>query len=328
MNKPNKNKWTKKHLLGIEELSPEEIQIILDYAERFKEVLARPIPKVPALRGKTIVNLFSEPSTRTRSSFELAEKRLSADSLSLAASSSSFKKGESLIDTAKNIEAMRVDMIVMRHSSAGAARLVSEHVNGSVINAGDGMHEHPTQALLDIFTIKEKLGKIKGLNVSIIGDIAHSRVARSNIWALKKMGANVTICGPKTLIPRQIDEMGIKVTYDIASALKGADAINVLRIQLERQERGLFPSIREYIKHFGITKEVLEKHAKKEVLIMHPGPINRGIELSQDVADSEYSVILDQVTNGVAIRMAVLFLLNSVKRKSGGHSVKTMPKNA
>lgn len=326
MNKPKKNKWTKKHLLGIEELSPEEVQIILDYAERFKEVLARPIPKVPALRGKTIVNLFSEPSTRTRSSFELAEKRLSADSLSIAASSSSFKKGESLIDTAKNIEAMRVDMIVMRHASAGAARLVSEHVNGSVINAGDGMHEHPTQALLDIFTIKEKLGKIKGLNVSIIGDIAHSRVARSNIWALKKMGAIVTVCGPKTLIPKQIEEIGIKVTYDLKTALKNADVINVLRIQLERQERGLFPSIREYIKYFGITKEILNKHAKKELLIMHPGPINRGIELSQDVADGKYSVILDQVTNGVAIRMAVLFLLNSIKTKSGERLAKTAPK--
>jgi len=313
MNKPDKIKWTKKHLLGIEELSPEEIQIILEYTERFKEVLKRPIPKVPALRGKTIVNLFSEPSTRTRASFELAEKRLSADSLSIAASSSSFVKGESLIDTVKNIEAMRMDMIVIRHASAGAAYLVAKHVKASVINAGDGMHEHPTQALLDIFTIKEKLGKIKGLNVSIVGDIAHSRVARSNIWALKKMGANVTVCGPKTLIPRQIEEMGITVTCDLKTALKNADVVNVLRIQLERQERGLFPSIREYVKHFGITKETLNKFAKKEILIMHPGPINRGIELSQDAADSKYSVILEQVTNGVAVRMAVLFLLNSSK---------------
>jgi len=313
MNKPDNIKWTKKHLLGIEELSPEEIQIILEYAERFKEVLKRPIPKVPALRGKTIVNLFSEPSTRTRASFELAEKRLSADNLSIAASSSSFVKGESLIDTVKNIEAMRVDMIVIRHASAGAAHLVAKHVKASVINAGDGMHEHPTQALLDIFTIKEKLGKVKGVNVSIIGDIAHSRVARSNIRALKKMGANVTICGPKTLIPKQIEEMGLTVTCDLKAALKNADVINILRIQLERQERGLFPSIREYVKNFGITKETLNKYAKKDLLIMHPGPINRGIELSQSAADSKYSVILDQVTNGVAVRMAVLFLLNSAK---------------
>ncbi|MFH1395505.1 MAG: aspartate carbamoyltransferase catalytic subunit, partial [Candidatus Omnitrophota bacterium] len=282
-------------------------------AEKFKEVLARPIPKVPALRGKTIVNLFCEPSTRTRSSFELAAKRLSADTLSIAASSSSFIKGESLKDTAQNIEAMRVDMIIIRHSCSGAAHFLAQNVKGSVINAGDGMHEHPTQALLDVFTIKEKKDKIKNLRVSIIGDIAHSRVARSNIWALTKLGAKVTVCGPKTLIPKEIEKMGVSVTYNIEEALKDADVLNILRIQKERQQKALFPSIREYIKGFGITKPLLNKYAKEDVLVMHPGPINRGIELSQDVADGKYSVILEQVTNGVAVRMAVLFLLNHAR---------------
>ncbi|NQT32125.1 MAG: aspartate carbamoyltransferase catalytic subunit [Candidatus Omnitrophica bacterium] len=315
-------KWTRKHLLGIEGLTAEEILLILDQAEEFKEVLERPIPKVPTLRGMTIVNLFCEASTRTRSSFELAAKRLSADTLSIVASSSSFVKGETLKDTARNIEAMKIDMIVMRHACAGAPHFLSGCVDASVINAGDGAHEHPTQALLDAFTIRKKIGKFKGLNVSIIGDISHSRVARSNIWALNKLGANVTVCGPKTLIPAQIEKMGVKVTYDIDEAIKGADVLNVLRIQLERQEKGLFPSIREYVKCFGITKDRLEKTAKKDIVVMHPGPINRGVELSQDVADGKYSVILDQVTNGVAVRMAVLFLLSQVIRASAGKDEK------
>ena len=314
MKKQKQIKWSKKHLLGIEELSKEEITLLLDQAEHFKEVLGRSIPKVPALRGKTIVNLFCEPSTRTRSSFELAAKRLSADTLSIAASASSFVKGETLKDTAKNIEAMKIDMIVMRHACAGAPHFLSKFVKASVLNAGDGAHEHPTQALLDAMTIRERLGKIEGLKVSVIGDIAHSRVARSNIWALTKLGAKVTVCGPKTLMPTQIEKMGVNVTYDIAEALKDADAINVLRIQLERQDKVLFPSIREYIKLFGISTERLKKHAKKDLLIMHPGPINRGVELSHDVADSEYSVILEQVTNGVAVRMAALFLLSQIKK--------------
>ncbi len=313
MNKKSELKWTRKHLLGIEELSAEEIRLILDGVSGFKEVLGRPIPKVPALRGRTIVNLFCEPSTRTRSSFELAAKRLSADTLNVTASSSSFVKGETLKDTARNIEAMNIDMIVMRHSCPGAPHFLSRFIKTSIVNAGDGPHEHPTQALLDVYTIKEKLGRIEGLNVSIIGDIAHSRVARSNIWALTKLGAKVTVCGPKTLMPAGIEKMGVKVTYDITEAVKGADVLNVLRIQRERQKRAFFPSIREYVRCFGITAELLRKYAKKEVVIMHPGPINRGVELSQDVADGEYSVILDQVTNGVAVRMAVLFLLNQVR---------------
>ncbi|MBD3426934.1 MAG: aspartate carbamoyltransferase catalytic subunit [Candidatus Omnitrophica bacterium] len=313
MKKRTQIQWTKKNLLGIEDLSPQEISLILDQAKGFKEVIKRPIPKVPTLRGRTIVNLFCEPSTRTRSSFELAAKRLSADTLNVTASSSSFLKGETLKDTAKNIEAMNIDMIVMRHSCPGAPHFLSKCVNASVINAGDGAHEHPTQALLDGFTIQEELGRIKGLNVSIIGDISHSRVARSNIWALTKLGARVTVCGPKTFMPVQIEKMGVKVTYDLREALEKADVINVLRIQLERQTKGLFPSIREYIQNYGITRQVLAKYARKELLIMHPGPINRGVELSQDVADSEHSVILSQVTNGVAVRMAVLFLLSQIK---------------
>lgn len=315
MKKHNTVKWTKKHLLGIEELSREEILLILDQAVGFKEILARPIPKVPTLRGKTVVNMFCEPSTRTRSSFELAAKRLSADTLTVAAVTSSFKKGETLKDTARNIEAMKIDMIVIRHACSGAPHFLARCVDVSVINAGDGAHEHPTQALLDVFTIREKLGRIGGLKVSIIGDIAHSRVARSNIWALTKLGAKVTVCGPKTLMPAEIEKMGVKTTYDIVEAIKGADVLNVLRIQLERQEKALFPSIREYVREFGINTALLAAHAKKDVIIMHPGPINRGVELSQDVADSDYSVILDQVTNGVAIRMAVLYLLSHTKQR-------------
>lgn len=318
MEKKKNVEWTKKHLLGIEELSEGEILTILDQTEAFKGVLERPIPKVPPLRGKTIAMLFCEPSTRTRASFELAAKRLSADTLSLATSTSSFLKGETLKDTARNIEAMKVEMIVMRHGCSGAPHFLSKCVNASIVNAGDGAHEHPTQALLDVFTIKEKLKKISGLKISIIGDIAHSRVARSNILALTKLGAKVTVCGPKTLMPAEIEKMGVKVTHDIKEALKDADAINVLRIQLERQKESFLPTIREYAKSFGINADILRKHAKKELLILHPGPINRGVELSQDVADSEFSVILDQVTNGVAVRMAVLFLLSLTKPQISG----------
>jgi aspartate carbamoyltransferase catalytic subunit len=305
--------WTKKHLLGIEDLTEDEIVLILDRAEGFSEIMDRAIPKVPALRGKTIVNLFCEPSTRTRASFELAAKRLSADTVNIAMSASSFQKGETLKDTVRNIEAMKIDMVIIRHSSAGVPKFLSECTSTSIVNAGDGAHEHPTQALLDVFTIRQKLGKIKGLKVSIIGDIAHSRVARSNIWALQKLGARVTVCGPKTMMPAKIEEMGVRVVYDIGEAIKGADVLNVLRIQLERQDTPLFPSTREYVKQFGINKERLEQYAKKEILIMHPGPINRGVELSQDVADGKYSVVLDQVKNGVAVRMAVLFLLSVSK---------------
>lgn len=307
-------KWTKKDLLGLEELSPEEIMLILDTASSFKEISERAIKKVPALRGKTIAHLFLEPSTRTRISFELAAKRLSADTIGVSGSSSSILKGETIKDTAKNIEAMRVDMIVMRHSSSGAPHILANAVSASVINAGDGAHEHPTQALLDMFTIRERKGRVSGLNVSIIGDIAHSRVARSNILGLLKLGANVTLCGPKTLMPLKVEKMGVKVTYDLGKAIRDADVINVLRLQLERQKTGLFPTIREYVKKYGINEEVLRAKAKREVLILHPGPINRGIELSQEVADGPYSVILDQVTNGVAIRMAVLFLLSQYKK--------------
>lgn len=310
--KPN---WTKKDLLGIEELSKEEIEIILDQSESFREISERTIKKVPALRGKTVVNLFFEPSTRTRTSFELAAKRLSADTVSVAAASSSVLKGETLKDTARNIEAMKVDYIVMRHASSGAPHILSKTVSPAVINAGDGAHEHPTQALLDMFTIRQKKGKIAGLNVVIIGDITHSRVARSNIFGLTKLGANVTVCGPKTLMPVEVEKLGVKVTYDLGEALKDADVLNILRIQNERQEKGLFPSVREYVRRFGINREILDKYAKKDVLIMHPGPINRGVELSQDVADGPYSVILDQVTNGIAVRMAVLFLLSHKKAR-------------
>lgn len=306
-------KWTKKDLLGLEYLSQEEIDLILETAESFKEISERPIKKVPALRGKTIAHLFLEPSTRTRISFELAAKRLSADTIGVSGSSSSILKGETTKDTAKNIEAMKVDMIVMRHSASGAPYILSKAVKAGVVNAGDGSHEHPTQGLLDLFTIKEKKGRISGLNVSIIGDISHSRVARSNIWGLVKLGANVTLCGPKTLMPVKIEKMGVKVTYDLDEAVKEADVVNILRIQLERQKSALFPTIREYVRKYGITEEVLKRNRKRDVLIMHPGPINRGIELSQNVADGPYSVILEQVTNGVAIRMAVLFLLSQYK---------------
>jgi len=300
--------WTRKDLLGIEELSKEEIELILDTAVSFKEISERPIRKVPTLRGKTIVMFFFEPSTRTRTSFELAAKRLSADTVNISASTSSLLKGETLKDTAKNIEAMKIDALIMRHSSSGAPQLLSKILKPCVINAGDGSHEHPTQALLDIFTIKEKKDRVKGLNVSIIGDIMHSRVARSNIWGLTKLGAKVTVCGPSTLMPPEIEKLGVRVTNDIYEAVNGADVLNVLRIQLERQKAKFFPTVREYRERFGIDTDKL-KGAKKDLLIMHPGPINRGIELTPEVADGPYSVILEQVTNGVAVRMSVLFLL-------------------
>ncbi|MBI3991055.1 MAG: aspartate carbamoyltransferase catalytic subunit [Candidatus Omnitrophica bacterium] len=300
--------WTRKDLLGLEDLRKEEIELFLATAESFKEVSTREIKKVPALRGKTVVNLFYEPSTRTRVSFEIAAKRLSADVINIASETSSVRKGETLIDTGKNIEALKVDIIVVRHNYSGAAVMLGRHVKASVINAGDGWHEHPTQALLDIFTLKEKLGRIEGLNVSIVGDIAHSRVARSNIWGLTKLGAKVMVCAPSMLIPPAIEDMGVQVTSDIDEALGNADAVNVLRMQFERDEENAFPKQLEYFKNFGITHERLER-AKQNVIIMHPGPLNRGIEISSDVADGKNSVILEQVTNGIAVRMAALFLV-------------------
>ncbi len=307
-------KWTKKDLLGLETLSADEIGLILETADSFKEISQRPIKKVPTLRGQTIVLFFFEPSTRTRTSFELAAKRMSADIVNIQTSASSLTKGETLRDTARNIEAMKVNIIIMRHSSSGAPQLLAESVSPSIINAGDGSHEHPTQGLLDIFTIKEHKKKIAGLNVSIIGDIAHSRVARSNIWGLTKLGANVTVCGPATLMPPEIEKLGVKVTYDIKEAIEGADVINMLRIQLERQGQSLFPSIREYAMKFGLDADKM-KYAKKDVLIMHPGPINRGVEITPEIADGPYSVILEQVTNGIAVRMAVLYLVSGVKER-------------
>ena len=300
--------WNRKDLLGLEDLSKEEIELILATAESFKEVSTREIKKVPALRGKTVVNLFYEPSTRTRVSFEIAAKRLSADVINIASLDSSVRKGETLIDTGRNIEALKVDIIVVRHNYSGAAAMLARHVRASVINAGDGWHEHPTQALLDVFTLKEKLGRIAGLNVSIVGDIAHSRVARSNIWGLTKLGARVMVCAPPMLIPPAIDEMGVKVTSDIDEALGNADAVNVLRMQFERDAENAFPQQLEYFKNFGITQERLEK-AKKDIIVMHPGPLNRGIEISSEIADGANSVILEQVTNGIAVRMAALFLV-------------------
>jgi aspartate carbamoyltransferase catalytic subunit len=304
----------RKHLLGLEGMSSEEITRFLDTAESFKEVSERSVKKVPALRGTTVANLFFESSTRTRISFELAEKRLSADSVNFTTSGSSVSKGETLRDTAQNIEAMRVQMIVIRHSAAGAPHFLASLLNGSVINAGDGAHEHPTQGLLDMFTLRERWGNFEDKKVVIVGDLAHSRVARSNIHGLVTMGVEVVVCGPPTLIPHEIERLGVSVEVDLKKALEGADAVNVLRIQMERQQRGLFPSVDEYARVWGINRKVL-KHASKDCIVMHPGPMNRGIEIAQDVADGENSVILDQVTNGVAIRMAVLYLL------SGGSAV-------
>jgi aspartate carbamoyltransferase catalytic subunit len=290
-------------------MSPEEITLILNTAESFKEISERQVKKVPALRGKTIANLFYEPSTRTRISFELAEKRLSADAVNFSASTSSVKKGETLRDTAENIQAMKVDMLVIRHGATGAPHFLSKILNASVINAGDGTHEHPTQGLLDIFTLREKWGEIKGRKVVIVGDIMHSRVARSNIFGLVTLGADVTVCGPPTMLPPHLEELGVTVQPHLRTAIEGADAVNVLRIQLERQKTSLFPSLAEYARVFGVTNEVLTL-AKPECIVMHPGPMNRGVEIGQDVADGERAVILEQVTNGVAVRMAVLYLLS------------------
>ncbi|MEJ5261235.1 MAG: aspartate carbamoyltransferase catalytic subunit [Ignavibacterium sp.] len=300
-----------RHLLGLQSVPKEDIQLILDTATTFREVLERPIKRVPTLQGKTIVNLFYESSTRTRISFELAEKRLSADAINFAVSTSSVNKGESLKDTVRNIEAMKVDMVVIRHAAAGTPLMLTKLCDANIINAGDGIHEHPTQALLDMYSIREKLGRLEGLKVCIVGDIAHSRVALSNIFGLKTMGAKVSVCGPSTMIPKYINELGVDVIYNIDEAIQENDVLNVLRIQLERKAREYFPSIREYIKYFGITSERLEKN-KKDILILHPGPINRGVELSSDVADGPYQIILQQVTNGVAIRMAVLYLLGTL----------------
>src|SRR6476469_2097810 len=302
-----------KDLLGIEPLTPEEITLILDTAEGFKEVSERPVKKVPALRGQLVINLFMEASTRTRVSFEIAEKRLSADTLNFSASGSSVEKGETLIDTAENLVAMHPDMIVIRAKHPGAPKMLADRLpNVSIINAGDGSHEHPTQALLDAFTIRERLGRLAGVNVSIIGDIAHSRVVRSNIHLLTKMKANVTVAAPPTLIPCEIGKMGVRVVSSLDEALEGADVVMMLRIQLERQGKLSFPSLREYYNTFGLTPERLRR-AKEGVIVMHPGPMNRGVEIASDVADGPYSVILEQVTNGVAVRMAVLYLL------AGGH---------
>ena len=300
-----------RHLLGLQNVSKEDIQLILDTAHTFREVLERPIKKVPTLQGKTVVNLFYESSTRTRISFELAEKRLSADAINFSVSGSSVSKGETLKDTMKNIEAMKVDMVIVRHSAAGTPLFLTKICNSNIINAGDGSHEHPTQALLDMYSIREKLGRIDGLKICIVGDIAHSRVALSNIFGLITMGAKVSVCGPSTMIPRNIKELGVNVIYNIDEAIQENDVLNVLRIQLERKAREYFPSIREYAKYFGITQERLDKNGK-DILILHPGPINRGVELSSEVADGSNQIILYQVTNGVAIRMAVLYLLGTL----------------
>jgi len=302
----------RKDLLGIQDLSVEEINLILETADSFKEVSGRDIKKVPTLRGKTVVNLFFEPSTRTRTSFELAAKRLSADVINFTTSTSSVVKGETLLDTASNIQAMRADFIVLRHPAAGASTILARALQASVINAGDGGHEHPTQALLDLFTLREKKREFRGLRIAIVGDITHSRVARSAIYALTKVGANIRVAGPPTMIPRDIERLGVTVFYNLDEALKGVDVIMMLRLQLERQGIALFPSIREYATCYGLTSERLQL-AHPEVLVMHPGPINRGVEISPEVADSASSVILDQVTNGVAVRMAILYLLSGSK---------------
>jgi aspartate carbamoyltransferase catalytic subunit len=297
-----------KDLTGLEALSPDQLRLILDTAEPFKEVSERAIKKVPALRGKTIVNLFFEASTRTRISFEFAEKRLSADTVNVASQGSSVQKGETLVDTAKNLEAMRIDMVVIRHGASGAAQFLGARIRSNVINAGDGTHEHPTQGLLDLLTLRDRFGRIEGLKVAICGDVMHSRVARSNIWGLIKLGAQVGVCGPATLLPRNVQDLGVTILPRIEDAIQWADALNVLRLQLERMHAGFIPSLREYNRVFGVTNERLGK-APKDLVILHPGPMNRGVEIDSDVADGPHSVILPQVTNGIAVRMAVLYLL-------------------
>ncbi len=310
-----------KDLVGLEYLSADQIRLILDTAEPFKEVSERPIKKVPALRGKTIVNLFFEASTRTRISFEFAEKRLSADTVNVAASGSSVSKGETLVDTARNLESMRIDMVVIRHGSSGSAEFLGKRIRSNVINAGDGKHEHPTQGLLDLLTLRDKFGRIEGLKVAICGDVLHSRVARSNIWGLLKLGAEVGVCGPASLLPRGIEELGVQVLPRIEDAIAWADALNILRLQLERMTAGFIPSLREYNRVWGVSSERLAR-AGRPVVIMHPGPMNRGVEIDSDVADGEHSLILEQVTNGVAVRMAVLYLLAGGApdwQQGGGH---------
>ncbi|MBL7840342.1 MAG: aspartate carbamoyltransferase catalytic subunit [Cyclobacteriaceae bacterium] len=302
------SKLSQKHLLGIKDITREDIELIFETADNFKQVINRPIKKVPSLRDVTIANVFFENSTRTRLSFELAQKRLSADVINFSASNSSVKKGETLLDTVNNILAMKVDMIVMRHASAGAPHFLSRHIKANIVNAGDGTHEHPTQALLDAYSIREKLGSVTGKKIAIIGDILHSRVALSNIFALQKLGAKVMVCAPPTLLPKFLDQLGVLIEYDVKKALDWCDVANVLRIQLERQHIKYFPSLREYSLYYGINKKMLD-NLKKEIVLMHPGPINRGVELSSDAADSSHSIILDQVENGVAVRMAVLYLL-------------------
>ena len=297
-----------KDLVGLEPLDAPRIRAILDTAEQFKEISERTIKKVPVLRGKTIVNLFFEASTRTRISFEFAEKRLSADTVNIASSGSSVQKGETLVDTARNLEAMRIDMVVIRHASSGAARFLAERIPSNVVNAGDGRHEHPTQALLDMLTIRDHLGRLDGVRVCIVGDILHSRVARSNIWGLTKLGASVAVCAPHTLLPADVADLGVEVFAHVEEAVAWADVLNVLRLQLERMQAGFVPSLREYNRVFGVTRERIER-SPRDLLILHPGPMNRGVEIDSDVADGPHSVILDQVTNGVAVRMAVLYLL-------------------
>jgi aspartate carbamoyltransferase catalytic subunit len=297
-----------KDLLALEPLSADQIRLLLDTAEPFKEISERTIKKVPALRGMTIVNLFFEASTRTRISFEFAEKRLSADTVNVAASGSSVSKGETLVDTARNLEAMRIDMVVIRHGASGAARFLADRIESNVINAGDGTHEHPTQGLLDLLTMRDRLGDLAGKKVCIVGDVLHSRVARSNIWGLKKLGAEVAVCGPRSLLPNAIDGFGVHVFRRIEEAIEWAEVLNILRLQLERMQAGYIPSLREYNRVFGVTRERLSR-APRDIVIMHPGPMNRGVEIDSDVADGPHSVILDQVTNGVAVRMAVLYLL-------------------
>lgn len=303
---------SQKHLLGIKDLTRKDLDLIFETADNFKDVINRPIKKVPSLRDITIANVFFENSTRTKLSFELAEKRLSADVINFSSSNSSVKKGETLLDTVNNILAMKVDMVVMRHSSPGAPHFIAKHIDANIVNAGDGTHEHPTQALLDTFSIRGKFGSLDGLKVAIVGDILHSRVALSNIFALQKLGAKVMLCGPSTLLPRYIKELNVKIELDVRKALQWCDVANVLRIQLERQQLKYFPSLREYSLYYGINKSLLDS-LDKEITILHPGPINRGVELSSDVADSDHAIILDQVENGVATRMAVLYLLAGAK---------------